>query len=100
MQIGEKTTLRLTSEQAYGPYRPELVMTVDRSDLPEGSQPTPGQQLQMRTESGNPLVVVVTQVTETTVTLDANHSLSGQNLTFEIELVGIEQGQAASGRTY
>jgi peptidylprolyl isomerase len=100
MQIGDKKTVRLTPTQAYGPYRPELVLVVNRSELPEGSNPTIGQQIKTKLENGNPMVMKITSLTETEVTLDANHPLSGHHLTFEIELVGIEPNQTASSQKY
>lgn len=96
MQVGESKTVKLPPEKAYGSRRPELVMTGDRSLLPEGLQPVVGQQLET-TISGEPAMVMVMEVTETTVTLDANHPLAGQNLTFSIELVAIGENLAAGG---
>jgi len=99
MRVGEKKTITIAPEDAYGPYRRELVLTLNRSDLPEGSQPVVGQEILTESEGGSPIVLVITEVTETTVTLDANHPLSGHHLTFEIQLVGIEDDPAPSQRT-
>lgn len=96
MRVGDKKSISLAPEQAYGPVRPELILTLQRSELPEGSQPVVGQQILTESEGGSPLVMVVTEVTEDTVTLDANHPLAGHVLSFEIELMAVKQnGQAA-----
>ena len=64
-----------------------MVLVVERDKLPENLNPVVGQRLQMQQENGNTAVVVVTDVSDTTITLDANHPLAGKALTFEIELV-------------
>lgn len=94
MREGESRTVKIPAGKAYGPYRPELVTVVSRSELPEELQPVVGQQLQTTREDGTPLTLAITEVTETTVTLDANHSLAGRALTFNIELLSIGTNQA------
>ena len=89
MREGESRTVRVPAENAYGPYRPELVIVVSKSELPEGSQPIVGQKVRTTRDDGTPLTLVITQVTEDTVTLDANNPLAGQNLTFDIKLMAI-----------
>ncbi|KAF5075883.1 FKBP-type peptidyl-prolyl cis-trans isomerase [Methanoculleus horonobensis] len=98
MEPGETKTMRVPPEEAYGPHREEMTITVDRGQFPEEINPEPGQQLQVQQPDGQAAVVVVSDVSESTVTLDANHPLAGQPLTFEIELVDIvsaKQEQAA-----
>jgi len=87
MAEGDQKTLHLEPNQAFGEKRPELVTKVQRSDIPNDIQPTVGLQLQMNSSSGNPIRVVVTEISEEEVTVDANHALAGQPLTFDIELV-------------
>jgi len=94
MRAGESKTVRLPAEKAYGPYHPELVKVVSRSELPEGLQPVVGQRLQMKQQDGTPLSMVVAEVAESAVTLDANFPLAGKNLTYEIELLAIVQNPA------
>jgi len=89
MAVGESKTVTIPSEKAYGPHREEMVFQVDRSQFPEGLNPEPGQQLKTETGEGHPLLVTVTEVAEDKVTLDANHPLSGKELTFEIELMEV-----------
>jgi peptidylprolyl isomerase len=87
MAEGDQKTLHLEPNQAFGEKRPELVTKVRRSDIPDDIQPTVGLQLQMRSSAGDPIRVVVTEISEEELTVDANHALAGQPLTFDIELV-------------
>ncbi|MBN2054846.1 peptidylprolyl isomerase [bacterium] len=89
---GEKKTFSISSEEAYGPYDDELVLTVDREQLPEELEPELGQLLEI-TVDDNEFEVVVTGVTEDKVLLDANHPLSGHDLTFEVEILEIHSGE-------
>ena len=86
MNPGDAKTIQIASDNAYGPYNKEMVIELERKDLPENLDPKVDQKLQVRQESGQEFVVTVTAVTETSVTLDGNHPLAGKDLTFEIEL--------------
>ncbi len=90
MQVGQSKTVTIPSEGAYGPRLDELVMVIEREQLPENLDPKIGQQLQMKQPDGTTIVVIVTDVSETTMTVDVNHPLAGKDLTFEIELVEIK----------
>jgi peptidylprolyl isomerase len=87
MAVGEKKTVRVAAEQAYGPHNPEMTLQVPRSDLPADIQPELGMQLEASQEGGHSMVVTVVEVTDESVTFDANHPLAGKALTFEIEVV-------------
>jgi peptidylprolyl isomerase len=89
MTLGENKTVTIESENAYGPYMTELVTSVDREQFPQHIAPQIGQQLEIKSDEGFEAIVTVTEVTDATVTLDANHPLAGKNLVFEIELVEI-----------
>ena len=89
MAPGESKTAEISSEEAYGPHRPEMVLEVDREQIPQDIEVETGQQLQVQHPSGQQIPVVVTGVAESKVTLDANHPLAGQDLTFDIELVKV-----------
>ena len=91
MSPGESKTEIIPVEQAYGPYREEMVVEVERQQMPEDLEPAVGQQLQVREETGGVIPVVITDVNDGTVTLDANHPLAGEELTFDIQLVAIGQ---------
>ena len=89
MQPDESKSATLPPEKAYGPHRPEMVVTVDKERFPKDLNPEVGQQLQMRQAEGQTIVVAVTGVSESNVTLDANHPLAGKDLTFDVQLVEI-----------
>jgi len=89
MEVSESKTITISSEEAYGPYHKELVLDVPIEQFPSNIQPQLGQQLQLTQPDGQPINVMVTQVTDTIVTLDANHPLAGRDLTFDIQLVEI-----------
>lgn len=89
MMPGESKTQKIPMDQAYGPYRSEMVIEVSRQQLPADLQPEVGQQLQVQQPNGQAVPVFITEVTDATVTLDANHPLAGEDLTFDIQLVEI-----------
>ncbi|MCX7596759.1 MAG: FKBP-type peptidyl-prolyl cis-trans isomerase, partial [Fischerella sp.] len=89
MVPGESKTATISADQAYGPYRPELVMVVERQRIPTDVPVKVGQLLQISQNSGQVIPVIVTNVSDSQVTLDANHPLAGQELIFDIQLVEI-----------
>jgi peptidylprolyl isomerase len=89
MEPGDARTITIPAERAYGPHRPELVLAVDRTELPDHITPEVGQHLQIPQDDGQMAVVRIAEVSEERVTLDVNHPLAGQNLTFDLELVEI-----------
>ncbi len=89
MSPGDSKSANIPADQAYGPYRQEMVMVVDRQQIPADLSVNVGQQLQIRQKSGEAIPVIVTDVSGSKVTLDANHPLAGQDLTFDIRLVEI-----------
>jgi peptidylprolyl isomerase len=89
MAPGESKTETIPTDQAYGPYIEEMVLTVDRQQMPMEVEPEIGQQLQLQHPTGEVIPVVITEVSSSTVTLDANHPLAGESLIFEIQLVEI-----------
>jgi len=89
MAVGEKKSIQIPATEAYGEKREEMVMEFDRAQLPEGLDPEVGMGLQMQGPEGQPIPVQITAVAESTITIDANHPLAGQNLNFELELVEV-----------
>ena len=89
MAVGDAKTVRIPSDEAYGPRRDELLIEVPRAQLPDGLDVEVGMQLQLRREDGGAMPVTVAETGEAAITLDANHPLAGQALTFELQLVGI-----------
>lgn len=89
MAIGDGKKVRLEPDDAYGPRYDQLVQIVARSDLPDDLPLKEGMALQGQGPDGQVTQLMVTAVTEQTVTIDANHPLAGQALSFEIEVVEI-----------
>ena len=89
MSPGESRAVDIPASQAYGPYLQEAIGQIDRCDLPADLEPKVGQQLQGQHQDGRILMATVTHVSETTVTLDGNHPLAGEDLSFDILLVKI-----------
>jgi len=89
MNPGESKTSKIPADKAYGPHRKEMILVVDRNQIPVELKPKVGQQLQSRQAEGRTIRVTVTDVSESSVTLDANHPLAGKDLTFDIQLVEV-----------
>ena len=89
MAVGDKKQVVVPANEAYGEANPQARQAVPRSEIPDHIPLDLGTQLQVQTPTGEAMTVVVAEVTETEVTLDANHPLAGKELTFDIELVEI-----------
>ena len=89
MVEGEKKTVMIDCADAYGPVKPEMRQAIPREGIPAEIPLALGTQLQMQTPEGHPVPVTVVELDESTVTLDANHPLAGQDLQFDIELVKV-----------
>ncbi|MDT7604643.1 MAG: hypothetical protein QOF61_2640 [Acidobacteriota bacterium] len=88
MAVGERRTIEIESEDAYGARVDALVNTVAREGMRLEHEPEVGMSLLMKVPDGE-IPLTITAVTETHVTLDANHPLAGEKLTFEVELLEI-----------
>lgn len=86
MEIGETKIINIPSDKAYGPHLEEYIAKVERQQLPKDLKPEIGQQLQIKLESGEVIQVILIAADENSVTLDANHPLSGHDLNFEVKL--------------
>jgi FKBP-type peptidyl-prolyl cis-trans isomerase 2 len=89
MAVGERKTATIPVDQAYGRRRDDMIVTLQRSTLPQELIPQVGQRLELEQENNRSILVTVTEVTDATMTVDGNHPLAGKDLTFELELVGI-----------
>ncbi len=89
METGQKSTVTIAVEDAYGPRRDEAIQTLDRSKVPNGVDLKIGTQLQARTSDGGMLPITVVSMDEASVTVDANHPLAGQDLVFDVEVVDV-----------
>jgi len=88
MEPGESKKVTIPAEDAYGVHHEEMVISVERKDLPDDLNPKVGEHLEMR-QGEHVFQVVVQEVTDETVTLDGNHPLAGETLIFDIELTEI-----------
>ena len=86
---GESKTVVIPCEDAYGKHRENLVETVERSLLSPDVELREGIQLEITQQDNSILTVMVIEVTDDTVTLDANHPLAGKPLTFNIKLLKV-----------
>lgn len=97
MEPGDSKTTEVEPEQAYGEHREDMVMEMERDQIPDDVDPEVGQQLQLRLENGQTVPVLITALGEDTVTIDANHPLAGRKLMFEIELIDVAEGAGGGG---
>jgi len=90
MEPGESKTVTISPDKAYGDYKKELVINVEKSKLPPDTDPQIGQKLSAN-HSGNDTKInfTIVEIEDDVLTLDANHVLSGRNLVFDIELVEV-----------
>ncbi len=92
MNPGDKKTINIPVEDAYGPANEEMIFTLNRSDIPDDIPLEEGMTLNMHEDgSPQPIPVIIRQLSDTSVTLDANHVLAGKALTFDIELVDVKE---------
>ena len=89
MAIGEKKTILIPADEAYGQKQEDMIMEFPKERFPEDMVPEAGMQLNMSNGQGQNFPVVIVEVKEAVVILDANHPLAGEDLTFDLELVEI-----------
>jgi len=89
MKQGESKTTLVQADEAYGPRYEEMVVVVDRNKFPPDLKPEIGEEFELRQPDGQFVEVRVTDVSTSSVTLDANHPLAGEALTFDLQLIEI-----------
>lgn len=89
MAPGEKKTVVIPAEDAFGEYDEEEVFAISRTQLTDDITPEVGMELELTGDDDEPVEVTVVEVTEDTITVDANHPLAGEDITYEIELLQI-----------
>jgi peptidylprolyl isomerase len=90
MSIGEKKTVHILAAEAYGDMDPNYLAVFSKVEIPSDIPYEVGMQLNMHQDgTGQVMPVAVVEVTDTTITLDANHPLAGKDLIFDLELVSI-----------
>jgi peptidylprolyl isomerase len=89
MKIGDTKTAKIAANEAYGPYIDDMVMRIGKDKFPADMELKTGLMLKIRQPEGNAINVMVTDISDDEVVLDANHPLAGKDLEFDIELVHI-----------
>ncbi|MEI7471038.1 MAG: peptidylprolyl isomerase [Chitinophagaceae bacterium] len=90
MGLGEKKTINIPAVDAYGERSTEAIIEFDKANIPEDMKLEVGLPLTLQNQHGQPVPVIITEIKETVIVLDANHFLAGKDLVFDIELVEIE----------
>ena len=93
MSVGEKKTINIPFNEAYGPRNPEMVIEMPKERFPADMQLELGMPLMMSDGQGQQFQVTIAQIKDTAVMLDANHPLAGKDLVFDLELVEIVGGK-------
>lgn len=89
MSVGETKTIKVPSDEAYGPQRDDLMLQFNRTDFPPSIEPKEGLVLNLKSPDGRVMIAEIAKISDDSVTLDANHPLAGKDLTFKIDLVEI-----------
>lgn len=89
MSVGEKKTINISPEDGYGEKSADAIIEFPRENVPNDMQLEPGMSLTLSNQEGHPVPVVVVEVKDDVIVLDANHFLAGEELVFDIELVEI-----------
>ena len=89
MAVGDSKSFKIEAEEAYGRRHEELIQDIPRDQLPQDMEPEVGMQLMAQGQDGQSIQLAVAEVKDDAITVDGNHPLAGQNLSFSIELVEI-----------
>ena len=89
MQVGESKDVVIPVNEAYGERRKELLQTIPRELMQLGAEPEVGMQVEMHRQDGTVIPLLITNVDEASITVDANHPLAGEELHFNIQLAAI-----------
>ena len=90
MAVGDRKTITIKTEDAFGEYDAEQVSAVPRDQFPDDIDPQIGDSFELVNDDGDGMVVMVIEVDDKEITLDANHPLAGEDLTFELEMIEIK----------
>jgi peptidylprolyl isomerase len=89
MAPGEKKVVTIPADDAFGEYDEEQVFSIPRQQLTGDIEPEVGMELELSGDDEEPVEVTVVEVSDDTITVDANHPLAGEDITYEIELLEI-----------
>lgn len=90
MEVGEKKVVSISPKEAYGEKNDEAIIEFPKANVPAEMALEVGMKLQLQDQSGRPFPVVVSEIKDEVIVLDANHELAGKELVFDIELVEIK----------
>ncbi len=91
MKANDRKNISIAPDMAYGEYHDSLLVEVPKNSIPDEIELQVGMPLQMENNEGKSFIVVIKEITNDSVKLDANHPMAGKNLNFELELVKIER---------
>ena len=89
MSVGDKKTISIPAAEGYGDWNEENVIAFPTENIPPDMKLEPGMELNLQSDTGQPVQVTVLEVQPDQVLLDANHFLAGEDLIFEVELVDV-----------
>ena len=89
MEVDESKTIKIPSDEAYGPHHPERIIEIPRDQVPADMKIEEGQTLKLTGQDGGEVIVRVKELTDEKAVMDANHPLAGEDLNFDIKLVEI-----------
>lgn len=89
LHVGDQKHVVVPPQEGYGPIKPEAIIEVPKERIPPEAQKL-GAHLMARNQNGPPIPLLVKEVKEKTIILDANHPLAGMTLTFDVRIVGVE----------
>ena len=90
MEKGEEKEFKIPSEEAYGIVNPNAKRELPKNLLPPGQEPEKGMTIMLRTQEGQQIPAKIEEVKESTLVLDMNHPLAGENLNFKIRIADIQ----------
>jgi len=93
-QVGDKFSVTLQPEDAYGEYDEDDVEEIDRADIPNVDELEIGMVVEVEDEDGYAYMAQVREIGAKIVTLDFNPPLAGKTLTYDVEVVAIREATA------
>jgi len=91
MIAGEKKTVTISPDKAYGPSRMELMVDIPKNTVPEDMELEKGMMIELIDPQGNKIPAQVMEILEEVVKMDLNHFLAGKTLVFDIEILTVGQ---------
>lgn len=92
-QIGERVVVQLSPEEGFGPHDPKLTFSDDIDNVPPELRRV-GAQLEAENARGERMTLTVTAIDDSRLTVDANHPLAGQTVTFEVTIEDVRDATA------